>query len=183
MVFPTRIIRDELDEVIAYQAPGTMMKRRAHESGGPRGRVVLRVRDGYEDVVWRRWRRLFVRRPSDEHQISLFWDGETGDLQFWYIDLVTKLHRIASGFEAVDHGIDVLVEPDLSAWRWKDAEELDWYVEHGRYSRAEAERIRAEGEGAVARLRRERDRFERWREWRPDATWAAPTLPAGWDAE
>ena len=79
--------------------------------------------------------------------------------------------------------LDVLVEPDLLSWQWKVAEELDWYVEHGRYTRAEADRIRAEAEGAVARLRRERDRFDRWREWRPDPTWVTPTLPTGWDAE
>lgn len=182
-IFPVTIVRDTAEEVVAYQAPGSIGKRRNHDGGGPRGRVVLGVRDGYEDVVWHRWRRLFLRGPADGHMISLFWDSDTDALRFWYIDLVTPLRRIAAGFEAVDHGIDVIVEPDMSSWSWKDAEELDWYVEHGRYSASEAARIRAEAAAAVARLRNERDRFETWREWRPDPSWPIPSLPDAWDMD
>jgi hypothetical protein len=181
IVYATTVVRDAADEVVAYQAPGSIMKRRNHEGGGPRGRVVLGVRNGYEDVVWRRWRRLFLRRPGDEHMISVFWDSETDALRFWYIDLVTPLRRTAVGFEWVDHGVDVVVEPDMRSWSWKDADELDWYVEHGRYSRAEADHIRSEAEAAVARLRRDQGRFKRWLEWRPDPSWQVPTLPDGWD--
>jgi len=183
IVFPAIVVRDTTDEVVVYTAPGSIAKRRNHEGGGPRGRVVLGVRDGYEEVVWHRWRRLLLRDPAEEHAISLFWDSETEALRFWYIDLVTPLRRTAVGFEFVDHGIDVVVEPDMSSWEWKDADELEWYVEHGRYTRAEADHIRAEGERAVARLRRERERYEQWLSWRPDPSWGVPTLPKGWDAE
>ena len=180
IVFPAIVVRDTSAEVAVYTAPGAIAKRRNHESGGPHGRVVLGVRDGYEDVVWRRWRRLLLRGPADGHAISLFWDDETDAVRFWYIDLVTPLHRTAAGFEFVDHGIDVVVQPDLSSWEWKDADELEWYVEHGRYTRSEADHIRAEGERAVARLRRERGRYEEWLSWRPDAGWSVPALPDGW---
>jgi hypothetical protein len=182
-VFPVRIVRDAPDEIVVYQAPGSIGKLRRHEGGGPRDRVILAMRDGYEDNVWRRWRRLYLRRPADMHMLSLFLDDDTDALKFWYIDFVSPLMRTPGGFEAVDHGIDVIVEPDLSAWSWKDAEELDWYVEHGRYSRAEADRIRAEGERAVARLRAERSRYERWLSWRPEPSWSIPILPSGWDVE
>jgi hypothetical protein len=183
MVMPAIVVHDAADQVVAYQAPGSIMKRHNGESGGPGGRVVLGQRAGYQDVVWHRWRRLFLRRPQDEHMVSLFWDSETDALRFWYIDLVTPLRRTAVGFEWVDHGIDVIVEPDMRSWSWKDAEELDWYVEHGRYTRSDADRIRTEADAAIARLRRERDHFERWLDWRPDPSWEIPTLPAGWDAE
>ena len=118
IVFPAIVVRDTTAEVAVYTAPGAIAKRRNHESGGPHGRVVLGVRDGYEDVVWRRWRRLLLRGPADGHTISLFWDDETDALRFWYIDLVTPLRRTAAGFEFVDHGIDVVVQPDLSSWEW-----------------------------------------------------------------
>jgi hypothetical protein len=183
IVSPATIVRDAADGVVAYQAPGSIMKRHNHAAGGPRGRVVLGVRSGYEDIVWHRWRRLFLRRPEDEHMISLFFDSETDALRFWYIDLVTPLRRTAVGVEWVDHGIDVVVEPDLRSWSWKDADERDWCVEHGRDSRAEADHLRSDAVAAVARLRRERDRFERWLTWRPDPSWAVPRLPVGWDAE
>jgi hypothetical protein len=182
VAYPAIVVRDGADEVALYLAPGSVAKRRHHEGGGPGGRVVLSVRDSYEDVVWQRWRRLFLAGPQAEHAVSLFWDTETDALRFWYIDFVTPLRRTAVGFDWVDHGIDIIVEPDMSAWSWKDGEELDWYVAHGRYTSAEAERIRAEGEAAVGQLRRDRDRFERWLEWRPDPSWPLPVLPDGWDA-
>lgn len=73
------------------------------------------------------------------------------------------------------------MDPDLSSWRWKDADELDWYREHGRYTRAEADLIRGEGERAVTRLRVERERYEPWIAWRPDPAWPPASLPPGWD--
>jgi hypothetical protein len=182
VAFPAIVVHDDAELVAVYQAPGSIAKARHAEKAGPHGRVILSVGDEYSDLVWHRWRRLFLRRPAEEYAISLFWDSETDALRFWYIDLVTPLRRTAIGFDWVDHGIDIVVEPDMRTWSWKDADELEWYVAHGRYSIAEAERIRAVGEEAVARLRSERDHFERWVEWRPDPAWPIPTLPHGWDA-
>jgi hypothetical protein len=182
IVFPAAVVHDEAKEVAVYYGPGSIAKQRSTEKGGPRNRVILGVGNGFSDYPWYTYRRLTLRRPEDAHSVSMFWDDATDELRFWYIDLVGPLRRVSSGFEFVDHGIDVVVEPDLSAWKWKDAEELEWYVEHGRYARAEADQIRAEGERAVARLSRDRERYERWRSWRPDPAWVTPpTLPAGWD--
>lgn len=184
IVFPAAVVYDDTEKVAVYYGPGTIAKQRKAERGGPRSRVVLGVRDGFVDYGWHRYRRLTLRRTEDAHSVSLFWEDATDELCFWYIDLVGPLRRVRGGFEFVDHGIDVVVEPDLSAWEWKDAEELDWYVEHGRYTRAEADQIRAEAERAVAGLRRERERYERWLSWRPDPAWMLPAmLPTGWDAE
>jgi hypothetical protein len=178
---PQVLVRDRPDEVAVYLAPGTVAKLRDSEKEGPRGRVVSRVLDSYRDDVWRRWRRLTIRRPADAHQVSLFWDAAGDRFHWWYVDFVSPLRRTRLGFDSVDHGIDLIVEPDMSSWLWKDAEELDWYVEHRRYSPAEADAIRAEGLRAVDSLRRDHERWERWTLWRPDPSWAVPELPAGWD--
>ena len=181
VVFPARVVSDEADEVVIYIAPGSVGQIRAAEHGGPRDRVVLAIGDGFSEVLWKA-HRLILRRPADEHAVSLFWDGVTWTFKFWYIDLQSRLQRTPSGFEVVDHGIDMVIEPDLSSWRWKDADELEWFVAHDRYTAAEAERIRAEGERAVANLQSHPERYLQWISWRPDPAWRPSPLPKGWDA-
>lgn len=181
-IWPVTVVRDEPDEVALYLAPGSVSKVRRARHGGPHGRVILEMLDEYSDNVWL-GHRLLLRRPSEAHSVSLFWHEPTHAFRHWYVDLVSPLRRTRSGFDSVDHGIDIIVEPDMSAWRWKDAEELDWYVEHGRYTVAEAQAIRAEGERAVANLQSQRERFERWVSWRPDPRWPVPVLPSGWDTD
>lgn len=178
------IVSDAPDELVAFRAPGYALRARNAERGGPtsfRHRPVLRWRDGWSAEVWRDRVQLVVRRPWDEHAITLVWQDGEPELHHWYIDLTSPLTRTATGFEFVEHGLDVVVRPDLTSWYWKDEDELDWSVEHGIYSKAEATSLRDEGERAVERLRKERDRFEPWRSWRPDAALHPGELPAGWD--
>ena len=139
-------------------------------------------RDGWSDDVWRMGSRVLItKRPLDQHAISLFWHDATNEFAHWYIDLTTPLRRTQVGFDFVENGLDVVVAPDMSSWRWKDDRELEWEVESGMFTRAEADELYREGERAVARLRSERERFERWITWRPDPAWPLATLPDGWD--
>ena len=181
MVFPMTVVRDEPEELVVLRRPGVIGKRRNAEKGGPNDRVLLRVRDGFEDYPWHTWRVLVLREPAARHSLSLFWNDATNELRFWYFDLVTPLRRTPSGFEFIDHGVDAVVDRDMSSWHWKDEDELEWYVEHGRYTPNEADEIRAEAERAVARLVRERDRYEQWLTWRPNPAWPRAVLPGGWD--
>ena len=181
MVFPMTVVRDEPDELIVFRSPGAVGKRRRVDKGGPNDRVILAANEGFDDSSWYKWRVLVIRRPLGAHSVSVFWDDGKNELGFWYIDLVSPVRRTRSGFEFIEHGIDVVIEPDMASWRWKDADELEWYVEHGRYTRAEADAIRAEAESAVAALCGERTRYERWLSWRPNPAWSPARLPVGWD--
>lgn len=179
-VFATTLVQDSADEVVVYHPPGAPIRTRDARKGGPHDRVVLEMLDGFSDRTWTTWRRLTLRRTSEAHSVSLFWHDAEDRFHWWYIDFVSPLRRTRAGFDFVDHGIDLILDPDMASWRWKDADELDWYVEHGRYTSAEARAIREEGDRAVAQLRGERERFERWRSWRPDPAWPLPSLPDGW---
>lgn len=179
---PVTVVHDRPDEVALYLAPGASGRLRHVRKTGPNDRVISAVLDGYDEHVWRA-RRLVLRPVVDAHMVSLFWRGDTYRFMFWYVDFVSPLRRTEAGYDAVDHGIDIVVEPDMSAWRWKDAEELDWYVEHGRYTVDEAREIRAEGERVVRRLRRDREQLQRWIGWRPDPRWSLPVLGPGWDGD
>jgi len=184
-VFPMTVVHDADDEVALLRRPGHVAKRRNAELELRTGlRPITRAwRPGYSDDVWHTSRVLITKRPADHHAISLFWWKDGGDFAHWYIDLTTPLRRTRVGFDFVENGLDVIVEPDMSTWRWKDDRELEWEVESGMFTRAEADELYREGQRAVARLRSERERFERWITWRPDPSWSLATLPTGWNEE
>ena len=183
-VFPMTVVSDTDDELVLLRRPGHVAKRRNAELGErPRMRPITRGwRDGWSDDVWRMGSRVLItKRPLDQHAISLFWHDATNEFAHWYIDLTSPLRRTSSGFDFVENGLDVVVAPDMSTWRWKDDRELEWEVEHGLFTRAEADELYREGERAVDRLRRERVQFERWITWRPDPSWPLAILPDGWE--
>ena len=182
-VFPMTVVRDDDEEVVVLRRPGHVSKaRNADHEKRPGMRKITRAwHPGFHDDVWRDTRILITKPPQAEHAISLFWRDATDELLCWYIDLTSPLRRTRVGFDFVENGLDIVVTPDLSSWRWKDDRELEWEVERGMFTRAEADELYREGERAVARLREERDRFERWIEWRPDPSWPLATLPEGWD--
>jgi hypothetical protein len=180
LVLATTVVRDAADEVMVYRRPGDPMRWRKAVKGGPRDRAVLEWREGWRKDAWHTFRVLVVKRPADDHTISMFWRDDR--FEFWYVDLHSPLRRTATGFDFVENGLDIVVDPDLSGWRWKDEDELAWAVAAGRYSQEESDDLRREGQRAVARLLAERPRWEALREWTPDPSWPRPDLPNGWDA-
>ena len=179
-----RVIEDSADEIIAVRRPGDAVRRRITEGrlpDGHRHRLVERWGDGWTEDTWRQYRVLVLKRKADEHAISLFWPDRSDALECWYIDLMSPLAHHSAGYEFLENGLDMVVDPDMAGWKWKDGDELEYAVESGVYTRGEADELYAEGERALARLRRERERFERWRSWRPDPAWPPAALPPGWD--
>ena len=181
----TTVVQDAPDEVIVLRRPGNEIRIRNAEFDGPadfRHRHVAGWTGGWRQDEWKYFRVLVIRRPEEHHSISLFWRDGAEDIEFWYVDLASPLRRTHVGFDFVEHGLDIVVRPDLSAWEWKDADELEWSVQHGLFTRDEATAMYAEGERAVRRLMDERDRFDRWRSWRPDPGWPIAALPAAWES-
>jgi Protein of unknown function (DUF402) len=179
------LVHDTPSEVAVFARQGFPGKRRNAEFGGPttqRHRPVVAWRPGWSDEPWGVWRLLTLKRPQDRHSISAAWHEQTREFH-WYIDLTSPLRRTATGFEVVEHGLDIVADPDGGAFRWKDEDEVEvaWAVARGTYTRTEAAELYLEGERAVERLRRERAVLEPWISWAPDPRWAAPHLPTGWE--
>ena len=179
------VVHDEPHELALYRGPGYPLRRRNAELEtvpGFRHQPLVRHLDGWKvEPVWSRWRVIVLMDPDAFHAISLFRDAGSGAVDFWYIDIIGPARRRSFGFDFIEHGLDLVVEPDLSTWHWKDEDELEWNVRAGRYLRAEADALYAEGERAVERLRREQARFDNWRSWQPDPAWAGAAMPEGWD--
>jgi len=110
---------------------------------------------------------LGVHTPGAQHSVLAVF-GVTGRFEYWYINLESDLERTERGFQYEDHFLDVVVQPGLRSWLWKDEHELAEVVERGLFSPEKAAAIRAEGERAVAWLLARRPPYDRpWEEWRP----------------
>ena len=171
-------VRDELGLIALYQPAGAPWKRPYSLDGRPLRLPlepwVLRDDSLPEDAL-----RLVV--PGDAHSVLLLW-RERWQLMCWYINLEEPFRRTPIGFDYMDQTLDIVVEPDMSSWRWKDEDELEEAIAKGIYSPEQARATRAEGERALRRLlAREPPYDERWEDWRPDPSWATPQIGDGWE--
>ena len=124
---------------------------------------------------------LQLQRPGEMHALWVFWAGPDRELATWYVNLQEPFRRTRFGFDTQDLELDLVVRPDGS-WSYKDDEELDGWIERGRWTPAEVAEIRAEGARLGAELEAGRRWWdERWAEWEPDPAWPAPELPEDWD--
>jgi len=118
--------------------------------------------------------------PGAGHAVLHFWDdGWTP--RSWYVNVERPLERFDVGFDTLDEDLDVLIEPDRSAWRWKDEEDVALGVELGLYAPEDVDRFHAEGARGRDRVLDREPPFDReWASWRPDPAWGVPALPDGW---
>jgi hypothetical protein len=131
--------------------------------------------------VWHTRRILQVTPFDAAHSLGLHWDHASGDFLGWYVNLQEAVRRSPLGphvYDTFDQMLDVWIEPDGS-WRWKDWDELVEAERVGLFTSAEVAAIRAEGERVIAGLGTRLPTG--WEDWRPDPSWALPTLPEGWD--
>jgi hypothetical protein len=167
------VVHDDADLIALYTEPASP----ALVAGAPEGtgeRLRLPPPDwALRPAVTMDKPLLALHVPGTAHSVLLIWHPDWR-LHSWYINLESGLERTRAGFDYIDHFLDVVVEPDMSAWRWKDEDELAEALERGLVSRAQAEAFRAEGERAVAHLLARRPPYdERWEEWRPEEGWQA----------
>ncbi len=172
------VVQDDRDQRALYLPAGVRCGVPVGEDGEP-----LRLPN-------RPWR--LEIRPRGAHAVLSFawpevpyavllWTAENGR-RVWYVNLEEPLARTPIGFDTVDHALDLMVELDRSAWRWKDEDELAEAVRDGLFSEEEAAGFRRWGERARDRVVAGEPPFDRdWTTWRPDPAWPQPKLSEGWD--
>jgi hypothetical protein len=140
-----------------------------------------------------RWR-LTRYTWTDSHVLSFAWPGcgyailhlwdEDWRPRLWYVNVERPLQRTWVGFDTFDRDLDIVIEPDGTAWRWKDEDDVAEGIRLGVYSETDAEKFRREAQRGLRRVAAHQPPFDRdWTTWRPDPTWPKPELPAGWDTE
>jgi hypothetical protein len=185
-VRPVTVVRDDADGLIAWLAPGTIMLRPVLPDGAELRSVppieMFRAERALRRDQWRGEGILMIAPTGAAWSVWLFWQPDW-DFNGWYVNLEDAHRRDSASVITQDHVLDLQVAPDHSV-RWKDEDELDAAVVAGRYSAADADRFRADARAVEAIVAGWGSPFaDGWEDWRPDATWPVPQLPAGatWD--
>ena len=125
---------------------------------------------------------LRIVTPHRFHSVLLLWTEGFGKFLRWYVNLEEPLTRSAIGFDYLDQLLDIEIAPDLSAWNWKDADELEHALSNGLITPQKADLIKQEGRSVTEALDMRQPPFdEQWHSWRPNPFWDVPALPDGWN--
>ena len=176
---PYTIVEDTPRRLITYIGAGMRWMRPVRRDGS--------VIHGHElhwtlrEAVWP-IEALRIVTPCRHHSVLLLWTEGFGKHLKWYVNLEDPLTRSATGFDYLDQLLDIEIAPDLSAWNWKDEDELEDAVANGLMTSQKADLIRAEGIQVIKDLDDRAPPFdEPWHLWRPDHQWKTSGLPDGWD--
>ena len=130
---------------------------------------------------WRGHGVLQLQRPGEMHAVWVFWEGVDRTFAGWYVNLQEPFRRSRLGIDTQDLELDIVITADGS-WKYKDDEQLEEWIERGRWTRTEIAAIRAEGHRIAEQLEgRRRWWQDEWIDWEPNPSWPQPTLSATWD--
>ena len=204
---PYTIVEDTPQRLIIYMGVGVRWMRPVRRnSSAIRGRELHWT---LREAVWP-IEALRIVTPGRHHSVLLLWTEGFGEFLKWYVNLEDPLTHSAVGFDYLDQFLEqassegpgghhllpqtdagrpagqvvghIEIAPDLSAWNWKDEDELEDAVANGLMTPQRADLIRAEGIRVIETLDKKAPPFdEQWHLWRPDPQWESPGLPAGWD--
>ena len=177
--WPFVVVEDRGDVIAVCIPTGGVWKRPTDLDGND-----IRLPHGewsFRDDAWYGPGMVRIYIEGAAHSVLVFL-GE-GDVSRWYINLEAPFERTSIGIDSRDQHLDIVFPPDLGEPRWKDEDELDEAVAYGSMTATEAAEVRAEGERAVAWVRRGDHPAiaDRWRTWRPPEEWGVPTLAPGWE--
>lgn len=181
-VRPMRVVRDDVDGLVAWLAPGTPVLRPVLADGRELRSVpahdMFRSGRAVGRSTWQGPGVLKVAPTGRPWSVWLFW-AHDWSFRGWYVNLEDPHERDADRIVTQDHVLDLWVTPDRTV-RWKDEGELAAAVETGRWSTENADRFRADAR-EVERLVGVWGRpfSEGWEDWRPPDAWPVPDLPAG----
>ena len=177
---PAVVVHDEPNETAFCVFPGTHWKAPARRNGTP-----LRLPEPDWRPIERLWSGstiLSFAWPAAPYAVLLWFEQGSGELSRFYVNLQEPLRRTGIGFDTVDHILDAVIEPDRTAWAWKDEDELAEAVARGLFTLEQAASFREQGERAVRRVLDGHPPFDRdWTGWEPEANWRIPRLPADWE--
>jgi hypothetical protein len=181
---PVTVVRDDADLLAVWLAPGTECIRPVLADGTPVNGEPLETRYTKPRTVrlnhWSGTGLLKLARPGEPWSVWLFWEPGWR-FKNWYVNLEAPLERWEGGVDSEDHFLDISVHPDRS-WHWRDEDEFAQAQQDGLMDASAAEQVRRAGRSAVEVIRAWGPPFsDGWQHWRPDPSWAVPSLPEDWD--
>lgn len=182
-----RVLVDDEHIAVVASPVGSATRKRAGMGSGPNGRLVLAEDwDGsYSDGQWSGAAVVRVH-PKGSPWSVWRWHDSAGWAPHWYVNLELPWVRTPLGFDTQDWTLDVIAATGTDgSWsvRYKDEDELEFFVSKGHWSESMRSTIESAGEAAThAALNRHFPFDADWAEWIPDPTWPAVALPTDWRA-
>ncbi|MEV4749098.1 DUF402 domain-containing protein [Streptosporangium sp. NPDC049248] len=128
----------------------------------------------WRDTIW-----LSITTQGAFFSVNLYFNAEHHSLDRWYVNFQRPCQRTTEGIDTFDLALDLVVEPDLSRWTWKDQGEYDQSRRMGIITDAEHRGVQAARAEVVAMIESRHGVFgANWPEWRADPSWPVPILPA-----
>lgn len=176
---------DGPDVAAVVQPTGSPIMRRIAQRGGPNDRSFIPgTWDGSRrGSTWDRSPVVRLHPIGRCYSVIRTWIAEERRFDGWYINLEQPWARTTVGFDSRDDVLDVTLSDDLTEWRLKDADELEFAVEVGQFTSSEAEAIRNAARSAVEDVVGRRWPFDEtaWSRLIPHELLGSPSLPEHWD--
>ena len=178
--YPTIVVQDTSELIALYMTAVVLGNDTAHK---PTPKEILAAEEIIiADYQWKRTDVLFLIVPGEAFSTYTMWETGTKNLDCWYVNLQEPIKRTPIGFDTMDHMLDVVIEPDMNKWRWKDVDEFSKAQEAAIYSKETASKIWQAGEKAVRLITSERRSFyQKWAAWQANPEWGIPKLSPLWD--
>ncbi|WP_160150562.1 DUF402 domain-containing protein [Nonomuraea solani] len=146
--------------------------------GGGRDRAIRELASGEWELGWYAWRNTVVRSwygIDSYFTVRQFFDADNRPLS-WYVDFDLPKQRTHLGIDTLDLMLDLVAEPDLSQYRWKDEDEYRQARRLGLISDRDHRHIDAARTEVVAMIERREGPFAH--DWTPlrHESWREPTL-------
>ncbi|MGW3495742.1 DUF402 domain-containing protein [Streptomyces sp. NPDC001020] len=187
-----RVVADTSEALVTACAPGAQarwptlyVKARADGNRSARTEVFEALAMGrweLTDSQWQGTELLLWNPPGTWFSVNAFYvpDGEGRRLRNWYVNFERPAVRTAAGFDTFDLTVDLLVDPDLSRWRWKDLDEYAHARRLGVITDSEHHAVDDARAHVLAMLEERSGPFgaaAAWTSWRWDPAWPIPRLP------
>ncbi|MGP3991500.1 DUF402 domain-containing protein [Streptomyces sp. 3N207] len=130
------------------------------------------------DAVWQDTELLQWKPPAAWFSVNAFYTG--AGLRNWYVNFEHPTTRTGDGFETFDLTVDLVVDPDLTGWQWKDEDEYAHVRRLGIVTDTEHQAVDAARDQALAMLTERTGPFSdtaAWTAWRWNPAWPTPRLP------
>jgi len=186
---PHRVVLDSGDELVLARWPGvemlsptTWIQWLLTRDPAVRKQSIPNLAAGRWELgrwTWRDTTLLCQFRAGDYFSVHRYFGGGHRHGR-WYVNFELPYRRTHIGIDTLDLLLDLVVEPDLAGYTWKDEDEYAHGRRLGLIDDALHAQVDAARQQVLALIQGRQGPFARdWSGWQRDPGWPTPALPPG----